>query len=119
MTTLERVLWLHACLLPYAWAGLRDLGHHRTHRQVPPAERALHAAIGLLLMIVVPHACLGHRDVVLPGLLLFVLARALDEVFFHRGLAREEIELHARTHLGFLIFVVGMMGMNWWEAGRP
>lgn len=116
MTTMERVLWLHACLVPYAWFGLRDVWHHKTHRRVPMAERALHTAIGLSLMVVVPHACLGHRDVVVPGLVLFVTARGLDEFIFHRGLAGEEVDLHAKTHLGFLFFVVGLMGMNWWEG---
>lgn len=118
MSTVERILWLHACLLPYAWFGIRDVLHHKAHRQVAMPERALHLAIGLLLLVVVPHACMGHRNVVVPGLMLFVIARGLDEFVFHRGLARAEIELHARTHLGFLIFVVGLMGLDWWEDGR-
>jgi hypothetical protein len=35
---------------------------------------------------------------------------------FHRGLAPEEIDLHAKTHLGFLIFVVGVMSVNWLQT---
>ena len=46
-------------------------------------------------------------------MVLFVAARALDEFVFHRGLAAEEVDLHAKTHFGFVIFVVGVMGVDW------
>jgi len=36
---------------------------------------------------------------------------AMDEFIIHRGLAAEEIDLHAKTHFAFIIFVVGVMGV--------
>jgi hypothetical protein len=54
--------------------------------------------------------------VVIPGVVLFVLARSLDEFIYHRRLAETEIDLHAKTHFGFLIFVVGLMATDWLQA---
>jgi hypothetical protein len=51
--------------------------------------------------------------------LLFVAARTLDELIFHRGLAAAEIDLHAKTHFAFLIFVVGCMWTNWLDRQGP
>ena len=115
MSFLGRASLLTLCLLPYLYFGIRDVLHHKQHRSVSFNERLLHITLGLTLTIVVPHAYLGHFDVVVPGVLLFVAARALDEFVFHRGLAAAEVDLHAKTHFGFLIFVVGVIGVNWLE----
>jgi hypothetical protein len=66
----------------------------------------LHATIVLALFTVVPHAIFGSRPVMVVGLLLFVFARAIDEWTFHRQLSGGEADMHAKTHLAFLIFVV-------------
>ena len=115
MNFIVRAAVLTICLLPYLYFGIRDVLHHKEHRTLTFSERALHLTLGLTLTIVIPHAYLGHFDVVIAGMLLFVIARALDEFVFHRGLASAETDLHAKTHFGFLIFVVGVMGMNWLE----
>ncbi len=111
-----RAALLTLCLAPYLYFGIRDVMHHKEHRPLPFGERLLHITLGLALVIVVPHAYRGHFDVVIPGVVLFVLARALDEFIFHRGLAAEEVDLHAKTHFGFLIFVVGVMGVDWLQG---
>jgi hypothetical protein len=111
-----RAIVLTICLLPYLYFGVLDVLHHKEHRPLPFAERILHLTLSLTLMIVLPHAYLGHFDVVIPGVFLFVLARSLDEFIYHRRLARAEIDLHAKTHFGFLIFVVGLMAANWLQA---
>ena len=108
-----RAVVLTVCLFPYVYFGVRDVLHHKQHRTVSLAERLLHLSLGLTLAIVIPHAYLGHLDVVIPGVTLFVLARTCDEFVFHRGLASAEVDLHAKTHFGFLIFVVGVMGADW------
>ena len=113
MNFLMRAAVLTLCLAPYIYFGVGDVLHHKEHRTLDFAERLLHLTLGTTLTIVIPHAYLGHFDVVIPGLVLFVAARALDEFVFHQGLAAAEIDLHAKTHLGFLIFVVGVMGMHW------
>jgi hypothetical protein len=102
--------------LPYVYFGVRDVLHHQAHRTVTFTERLLHVTLSVMLTIIIPHAYLGHFDVVIPGVVLFVLARALDEFVFHRGLAEAETDLHAKTHFGFLIFVVGVMATDWLQG---
>jgi len=116
MSFMVRAIVLTLCLFPYLYFGIRDVMHHKEHRPLPFAERVLHITLTLTLTIIVPHAYLGHFDVVIPGVVLFVLARSLDEFIFHRGLALAEVDLHAKTHFGFLIFVVGLMATSWWQA---
>ena len=108
-----RAAVLTVCLLPYVYFGLRDVLHHKQHRPLPYGERVLHITLTVALTIIVPHAYLGHFEIVIPGVVLFVLARSLDEFIYHRGLAVAEVDLHAKTHFGFLIFVVGVMAANW------
>jgi hypothetical protein len=103
-------------LAPYAYFGARDVLHHARHRPTPPAERLLHLAMGITLLTVVTHACQGNRGVVLLALTLFMVIRATDEYVFHRGLAAEESSLHAKTHMGFMIFIVSMLGADWLES---
>jgi hypothetical protein len=112
MSFIARATFLTVCLLPYVYFGLRDVLHHKEHRPLPFAERVLHITLTVALLIIVPHAYLGHFDVVIPGVILFVFARSLDEFFYHRGLADEEKDLHAKTHFGFVIYVVGLIATN-------
>jgi hypothetical protein len=111
-----RATLLTLCLAPYVYFGVRDVLHHKKHRKVSLMEKLLHLSLGLTLTVVVPHAYLGHFDVVVAGLVIFLTARAMDEFVFHRGLDAEEVDLHAKTHLAFLIFVVGVMGVNWLQT---
>jgi len=103
-------------LAPYLYFGIRDVLHHKHYRKVSFTERLLHITLGIALTIIISHAYAGHFEVVIAGFLIFVTARALDEFAFHRGLPAREIELHAKTHFGFLIFVVGVIGTNWLET---
>jgi hypothetical protein len=108
-----RAVLLTICLAPYVYFGVRDMLHHKQHRRVTLTERLLHLSLGLTLAIVIPHAYLGHLDIVIPGVSIFVMARVFDEFVFHRGLAAAEADLHAKTHFSFLIFVVGVLGADW------
>jgi hypothetical protein len=112
-----RAAVLTGCLVPYVYFGVRDVLHHKAHRVVSLNERLLHFTIGFSLTIVIPHAYLGNFDVLAPGLFLFVVARSIDEFVFHRGLPAREVDLHAKTHFGFLIFVAGALGCRW--GGLP
>ena len=116
MNFVLRAALLTVCLAPYVYFGLRDVLHHKEHRALPFGERILHITLTVTLTIIVPHAYLGHFDVVIPGVVLFVVARSLDEFIYHRRLAVAEVDLHAKTHFGFLIFVVGVMAANWLQA---
>jgi len=107
-----RAVVLIAFFLPYTFFGLNDNLHHARHRHVSWAERILHATIVLALFTVVPHAIFGSRAIMVVGLLLFVFARALDEWVFHRRLMDGEADMHAKTHLAFLIFVVAGMAID-------
>jgi hypothetical protein len=109
----QRGLLLSVFLVPYAYFGLNDNLHHIRHRHVCWAERILHLAIVLSLFTVVPHAIMGNRPVLIAGLVLFLVARALDEWGFHRNLPGREADMHAKTHFAFLIFVVMLMTVDW------
>jgi hypothetical protein len=115
---LVRAILLTLCLAPYLYYGIRDVLHHTEHRTVSFSERLLHVTLGATLTIIIPHAYLGHYDVVIPGLVIFVAARALDEFVFHRGLAPAEVDLHAKTHFGFVIFVAGFVGTSWLQQNH-
>jgi phosphatidylglycerophosphate synthase len=108
-----RVAVLPVCLLPYAWFGLSDNVHHFRCRRVSSAERIVHLTIVLSLFTVVPHAVSGSRVVMTAALVLFLIARALDEWVFHRHLPGPEIDKHAKTHLAFLLFVVACLTVDW------
>ena len=118
MSFTVRAILLTLCLAPYLYFGIRDVLHHTEHRVVSFTERLLHVTLGFLLVIIIPHAYMGHFDVVIAGVVLFVAARALDEFVFHRGLAAEEVDLHAKTHFGFLIFVAGFAGLEWLQRNH-
>jgi hypothetical protein len=108
-----RAAILTLSLVPYVFFGLRDVFHHSTHRTVTLAERLLHTSIGLTLLVIIPHAYRGINNIVVLGLILFLIIRCLDEFAFHKNLCQAEIELHAKTHFAFLIFVVAIMTADW------
>ncbi len=107
-----RAVVLPCCLLPYACFGLNDNLHHIRHRDVGWPERILHLAIVLSLFTVIPHAVLGNHALMLGGLVLFLVARSLDEWIFHRNIPACEAEMHAKTHFAFLGFVVAYLAVE-------
>jgi len=113
---LQRAALLTVFLAPYLYFGIRDVLHHKHYRPISFTERLLHITLGVALTIIISHAYAGHFEVVIVGFVLFVTARALDEFVFHRVLPAKEVDLHAKTHFGFLIFVVGVIGTNWLES---
>jgi hypothetical protein len=113
-----RAWMLPVCLLPYAYFGLSDNIHHARHRRVSWPERIVHLAIVLAVILVVAHVIAGNRAVAAGGLVVFLVARAVDEWGFHRDLPGRESDMHAKTHLAFLIFVVLTMTADW-LADRP
>ena len=100
-------------LSPYIFFGVRDLLHHAAHRPTPLPERLLHLAMGITLLTLVTHAYQANRGIVLLALTLFMVIRALDEYVYHRDLAAEESSLHAKTHMGFMIFIFSMLSADW------
>ena len=111
-----RAALLSLFLAPYLYFGIRDVLHHKHHRKVSGTERLVHVTLGIALTIIISHAYAGHFEVMIAGFLLFVTVRAFDEFVFHRGLSAAEVDLHAKTHFGFLIFVVGAVATNWIES---
>ncbi len=116
MSFFVRAGLLSLFLAPYLYFGIRDVLHHTHYRPVSFTERLLHITLGVALMIIISHALARHFEVVIAGIFLFVTARAMDEFVFHRDLPAAEVDLHAKTHFGFLIFVVGVLGTNWLES---
>ena len=111
-----RAILLTVSLAPYVFFGLRDNFHHARNRKVGWLERTLHLAIVVALVMVIPHAYLGNRSTMLAGLAIFIAARSLDEFVFHRGLDGPETDLHAKTHLAFLMFVVATLLADWLDG---
>jgi hypothetical protein len=111
-----RTVCLAIALVPYIYFGLNDNLLHLRTRTVCWRERLLHLAIVAALATVIPQAFFGHHVVMLAGLVLFVAARALDEYVFHRGLSAAESDLHAKTHLAFLMFIVVVLVVDWLET---
>lgn len=103
-----RTIAVPVLLLPYAYFGLRDNLQHLQSRRVSWTERILHAAIVVALCTVVPQAIFGRREIMLVGLVLFLVARVADEWIFHRRLPAHEVELHAHTHFAFLVFLISL-----------
>jgi hypothetical protein len=99
--------------LPFLYYGGKDTAFHFRGRKVSLTEHLLHAAIGLVLLILFTHALMAHHLVVLCALVIFVIAGGLDEYVFHRGIPAEESDLHAKEHLALLIFIVVSLTTDW------
>jgi hypothetical protein len=103
------------CLAPFLWYAARDNVFHFRGRRVSRTEHFLHLGIGVTLAVAITHAFLGNQEDMLVGFLLFVVAGAIDEYVYHRGIPSEESDLHAKEHLALLIFIVASMAVNWLE----
>jgi hypothetical protein len=99
--------------LPFLYYGGKDTAFHFRGRKVSLTEHLLHAAIGVVLLILFTHALMAHHLVVLCALVIFVIAGGLDEYVFHRGIPAEESDLHAKEHLALLIFIVVSLTTDW------
>jgi hypothetical protein len=106
-----------ACsLLPYLYYGYLDNVFHFRGRKVSLPEHLLHLAIGVMVATAIVNAFTGQLTVMLVGLVLFMVAGAVDEYIFHRGLPEPESDLHAKEHLGLMIFVVAAMVTQWLDS---
>ena len=117
-----RPLLLSLALLPYLYYGGRDGIYHFRGRRVSAAEHLLHFFVALLLGSAVVLAFRGLQGRMLLALGAFLVAGALDEYVYHRGLPEEETDLHAKGHMALLIFVVTSMTTGWlqqhqWRVG--
>jgi hypothetical protein len=108
-----RAVILIVSFLPFLYYAVKDNAFHFRGRKVSLTEHLLHAAIGLVLLILLSHALMGRHLVVLCALVLFAVAGAVDEYIFHRGIPAEESDLHAKEHLALLIFIVMSLATDW------
>jgi hypothetical protein len=113
-----RALLLAISLVPYLYYGTKDNIFHFRGRHVTRLEHLLHLAIGLTLVIAIAQAFADNQAVFLAGLVLFLVAGSVDEYVFHRGLPEEESDLHAKEHLGLMIFVIVAMTTSWLERNQ-
>jgi hypothetical protein len=104
--------------LPFLYYGGKDNAFHFRGRKVSLTEHILHAAIGVLLLILFTHALMARHLVVLCTLVLFVVAGGVDEYIFHRGIPAEESDLHAKEHLALLIFIVVSLATDWLQQNH-
>ena len=104
--------------LPFVYYGGKDTAFHFRGRKVSLTEHILHAAIGVVLLILFTHALMAHHLVVLGALVLFVVAGGIDEYIFHRNIPAEESDLHAKEHLALLIFIVMSLATDWLQQNN-
>jgi hypothetical protein len=104
--------------LPFIYYGGKDTMFHFRGRKVTTTEHILHAAIGLVLVVMFSHALMAHHLIVLGALALFVVAGGVDEYIFHRGIPGEESDLHAKEHLALLSFIVVSLATDWLEKNN-
>jgi hypothetical protein len=104
---------LTCLLLPYLYYGYQDNVFHFRGRKVSLSEHLLHLAIGITVATAIGNAFAGQWTIMLVGLVLFMVAGAVDEYVFHHGLPELESDLHAKEHLGLMIFVVAAMVTEW------
>jgi hypothetical protein len=113
-----RAAILTLSFLPFLYYGGKDTAFHFRGRRVSLTEHLLHAAIGVVLLILFTHALMAHHLVVLCALVIFVIAGGLDEYVFHRGIPAEESDLHAKEHLALLIFIVVSLTTDWLQQNN-
>jgi hypothetical protein len=113
-----RALILVASFLPFVYYGAKDTAFHLHGRKVSVTEHILHAAIGLVLVIMFMHALRGNHWIVVGALVIFAAAGAVDEYIFHRGIPAEESDLHAKEHLALLIFIAISLATDWLEKSH-
>lgn len=102
--------------LPFLFYAAKDNAFHFRGRRVSLTEHLLHLVIGIALLIVLAQAVLGNTAFMMAGLLLFLVAGALDEYIWHRSIPEVETDLHAKEHLALMIFVVVTLVVNWLES---
>jgi hypothetical protein len=113
-----RALILSLSFVPFIYYGAKDTMFHFRGRKVSVAEHLLHAAIGLVLVIMFSHALMAHHLIVLAALVLFAIAGGVDEYIFHRDIPGEESDLHAKEHLALLIFLVVSLTTDWLQRNN-
>lgn len=113
-----RPLILSLSFLPFVYYGAKDTMFHFRGRKVSLTEHLLHAAIGLVLVIMFTHALMAHHLVVLCALVIFVVAGGIDEYIFHRDIPGEESDLHAKEHLALVIFIVVSLATDWLQKNN-
>ena len=104
--------------LPFLYYGAKDTAFHFRGRKVSVTEHILHAAIGLVLVVLFTHAVRGDHWIVVAALVIFAAAGAMDEYNFHRGIPAEESDLHAKEHLSLLIFIVISLATDWLQQSH-
>ena len=114
-----RVAVIIASFLPFAMYAWRDHQFHFRGRRVSATEHALHAMIGLSLILVVSAAVSANTMAMAGGLIAFMMVGAVDEYVWHRNIPGEESDLHAKEHLALMIFVLVSLGVNELPARLP
>ncbi|KAA5541779.1 hypothetical protein FYK55_16335 [Roseiconus nitratireducens] len=111
-----RIAILLLSFLPFLYYASKDNAFHFRGRRVTMAEHLLHLAIGVTLFLVFAQAVLGNLVLMTVALILFLIAGAVDEYVWHRGIPAEESDLHAKEHLALLIFVVVALVVDWLDG---
>ena len=105
-----RTLSLALALVPYAALAGCDAWLHEKARVVPRVEKWLHAGLALSLIAFLGAAFGSAGPLALVALGVLLALAAVDELGFHRALARTERRVHFASYAALGVFVLVWIG---------
>ena len=105
-----RSLWLGLALAPYLAIAGADAWIHERGRKVPRAEQWAHAGLLVLFVMFAVAVFAGHPVAAVVALAGFIAVLAVDEIGFHRAIARHE----RRLHIASWFALAGFVAAWWW-----
>jgi len=105
MTGAARILALGLGLLPYLGTAGIDTWMHERARKVPVVEQLFHAGLAITFTAFVICVFLRREVSAIASLAAFAVCLVLDELGYHRGLARNERRVHVISWAALLLFI--------------
>jgi hypothetical protein len=93
-------------MLPYLSLVGADTWMHEVARTVPRTERIIHWTLAPLLIGFLVSVFLDRTTLALGLLAVFIPLLAIDELGFHRGLARRERHVHLAAYAALALFII-------------
>lgn len=105
MTASARIIWLGLGALPYLVLVAVDAWMHERARTVPPLERIIHYTSAVALLAFLAGAFSARDSLAMASLAVFVPLTVLDELGFHRAIARGERRVHLAAYVALAAFI--------------
>jgi len=105
MTASARIIWLGLGAIPYLGLVAVDAWMHERARKVPGLERTIHYTSAVALLAFLAGAFSARHSLAVMSLAVFVPLTVLDELGFHRAIARSERRVHFAAYAALLVFI--------------